>query len=228
MTSINQSSPNGGILSALTNAAPGNATAPAQQLGQNDFFKLLVTQLTNQSPLNPQDNSAFVAEMAQFSAASGIQQLQGSMGKMLDALAQSQNLQASALVGKQVVQPGNQIWTEIAGAGGGGAYKLSGPADSVEVLIKDARGQLVKTLPMGVQDSGMHDFAWDGTDAGGAPAPAGIYSFEVQALSGGKPQTPETYSLARVQSVLLGQGEAQLQLAGGLGQVALSQVQQIM
>lgn len=225
MTSIN---PNSGILSALTGAAPGNATAPAQQLGQNDFFKLLVTQLNNQSPLNPQDNSAFVAEMAQFSAASGIQQLQGSMSSMLAALTQTQNLQASALVGKQVVQPGNQIWTETAGAGGGGAYKLTSPADGVEVAIKDAHGQLVKTMQLGVQSSGMHDFSWDGTDAGGAQAPAGIYTFEVQALSGGKPHSPETYSLARVQSVLLGQGEAQLQLAGGLGQVALSQVQQIM
>jgi flagellar basal-body rod modification protein FlgD len=38
------------------------------QLGENDFLNLLVTQLQNQDPLQPQDDSAFVAELAQFSA----------------------------------------------------------------------------------------------------------------------------------------------------------------
>src|SRR5208283_2955519 len=37
-------------------------------LGENDFMTLLIAQLKNQDPLNPQDSSAFVAELAQFSS----------------------------------------------------------------------------------------------------------------------------------------------------------------
>ncbi len=39
-----------------------------QSLGKDDFLKLLVTQLSNQDPMSPMDNSQFVAQLAQFSS----------------------------------------------------------------------------------------------------------------------------------------------------------------
>jgi flagellar basal-body rod modification protein FlgD len=41
---------------------------PNKQLGQAEFLKLLTTQLTYQDPLNPVDDKAFIAQMAQFSS----------------------------------------------------------------------------------------------------------------------------------------------------------------
>ena len=41
---------------------------PAQKLDQNDFIKLLVAQLTTQDPMNPQKDTEFIGQMAQFSA----------------------------------------------------------------------------------------------------------------------------------------------------------------
>lgn len=40
---------------------------PTQTLGQDDFLQLLVTQLTTQDPLNPQSDTEFIGQMAQFS-----------------------------------------------------------------------------------------------------------------------------------------------------------------
>jgi len=40
----------------------------SQGLGQDTFFKLLITQLQNQDPLKPMENTAFVSQMAEFSA----------------------------------------------------------------------------------------------------------------------------------------------------------------
>ena len=51
--------------SAKSSAASTSSTA---SLGENDFMTLLIAQLKNQDPLNPQDSSAFVAELAQFSS----------------------------------------------------------------------------------------------------------------------------------------------------------------
>jgi flagellar basal-body rod modification protein FlgD len=44
------------------------ASTPSNQLASKDtFLKLLVAQLKNQDPLKPQDGTAFVAQLAQFS-----------------------------------------------------------------------------------------------------------------------------------------------------------------
>ena len=53
-----------------TSAAATQSTPTAQPgstLGKDDFLKLFVTQLQNQDPMSPQDNSQFMAQMAQFS-----------------------------------------------------------------------------------------------------------------------------------------------------------------
>ena len=44
-------------------------------LGKTVFLQLLVTQLKNQDPLQPQDNSAFLAQLAQFSSLEQLQQI---------------------------------------------------------------------------------------------------------------------------------------------------------
>lgn len=60
-------------------AAPtsGTATAPAgvRSLGKEAFLKLLVTQLKYQDPMHPKDDSAFVAQLAQFSSLEQMQQI---------------------------------------------------------------------------------------------------------------------------------------------------------
>ena len=60
-------------LSSITPAAGSflsgtPVAAPRQQLNQDDFLKLLTTQLANQDPLKPMDDTQFIAQMAQFSS----------------------------------------------------------------------------------------------------------------------------------------------------------------
>jgi flagellar basal-body rod modification protein FlgD len=44
------------------------ARTPVQTLGQEDFLNLLVAQMSQQDPMNPQKDNEFIAQMAQFSA----------------------------------------------------------------------------------------------------------------------------------------------------------------
>lgn len=72
---------------------------PLQVLGQDDFLKLLVAQLSAQDPLNPQKDTEFIAQMAQFSA---LEQSK-SMEVNISALRTQQNfVQANALLGRDV------------------------------------------------------------------------------------------------------------------------------
>lgn len=62
-------------LSALSSStAPATAASVAQNkaLGQADFIRLMTTQMKMQDPLEPVDNKEMIAQMAQFSSLSGI------------------------------------------------------------------------------------------------------------------------------------------------------------
>jgi flagellar basal-body rod modification protein FlgD len=68
------------------------SSAGSQTLDQADFLKLLVTQMSSQDPLNPQSDTAFAAQLAQFSALSESQDMQADL----------QNIQATGLIGQTV------------------------------------------------------------------------------------------------------------------------------
>jgi flagellar basal-body rod modification protein FlgD len=75
-----------------TTATSSSAALPGQTLNQADFLKLLVTQMTSQDPLNPQSDTAFAAQLAQFSALQETQTMTGNI----------QGLQANSLIGSTV------------------------------------------------------------------------------------------------------------------------------
>ncbi len=59
-----------------------------RQLGQNDFLRLMTTQLSAQDPFDPVDNQAMVAQMAQFSSVAGISEMNVSLQSIADQIAQ--------------------------------------------------------------------------------------------------------------------------------------------
>ena len=84
---------NGTVNTDYTETYQKEDTKGTSELGKDAFLTLLVTQLQHQDPLSPQDNSEFVAQLAQFSSLEAIQNLSSSMG----------NTQALSLVGKNVI-----------------------------------------------------------------------------------------------------------------------------
>ena len=77
------------------------------KLGQSDFLKLMTTQLQNQDPFAPMDNGDFIAQMAQFSTVTGIQDMNASLGKLVEEFDQARIATASNLLGHSVLVPGN-------------------------------------------------------------------------------------------------------------------------
>lgn len=78
---------------------PATPSATNNSLGTQDFLKILTTQLRNQDPLSPMNNSEFIAQMAQLSTLESTQD----MGKQLaNLLATQQRNQALQMVGRDV------------------------------------------------------------------------------------------------------------------------------
>ena len=73
--------------------------AARDKLGKDAFFELLTTQLKNQDPLEPMDNTQFISQMAQFSSLEQMSNVNKNLGKYL----QSQSVSdGAALIGKTV------------------------------------------------------------------------------------------------------------------------------
>ena len=83
---------------------------PVKMLGQNEFLKLLVTQMRNQDPMQPVSDTEFIAQMAQFSS---LEQTK-TMGADIAKLRQGNDfLQATNLLGKNVhLTIGNMAFTK--------------------------------------------------------------------------------------------------------------------
>lgn len=198
-----------GATGATSDTTTQSATTAATTEASDRFLKLLVTQLQNQDPLNPMDNAQVTSQMAQISTVTSLQTLNQSVGGLSSQFIQLQATQAAGLVGHDVAFEGNTL-RQIDGKADAG-YELSAKADSVEVVVKDAAGNVVDTVKLGAQASGRHDFNWDVPD---------VYkdqplTFEVNATGAGTKVTAMTLAHERITAVTNLGNTVALELADG-------------
>jgi flagellar basal-body rod modification protein FlgD len=211
------------------------ATASAISSTEDRFLKLLTTQLKNQDPMNPLDNAQMTSQLAQISTVSGIEKLNATLQTLLQGSQDSQTTQAAGLVGHAVMVPGNALVLSSTTSSSGttsspaavGAFELASAADNVTVTIKDSNGLVVRTLTLGAQTSGLHDFAWDGKADGGAQAVDGSYTISVAANQGTNNVTATALTLGTVRSVVSGTSGFTLDV-GSLGAFTMDEVKQIL
>ena len=215
------------ILAALNKKKASESDNSTSSLGQDAFLKLLITQLKNQSPLNPQDNTAFVAQLAQFSSVQGIQNLNSTVTSLSDSLQSSQALQASALVGRSVETETNKAALNNSGYVRG-TMLLENSTPALKMNVYNASNQLVFQKDLGSAQAGDIPFAWDGTATDGTKVPTGIYRFEVLASQDGKPTAVKTSLVNNVNSVTVGPNQTTTLNVDAVGQVEISKVKNIL
>lgn len=216
-------------LGLSTTGSASSGTTKKQNLGQEQFLKLLTTQLTHQDPTKPMENGEFLGQMAQFSTVSGIQDLQNSFKDFASSMSSSQALQAATLVGKTVSAPSS---TALLNAGGNvvGDFDLPSSSTNVKVTITNTKtGEIVKELDLGTQGAGKVGFNWDGMNSSGTLADPGIYKVQASAWIDGKNTALASNIESKVESVTMANGSTGLQVnLVGLGPVQFSQVKEIL
>lgn len=196
-------------------------------LGQEDFLNLMITQLKNQDPFKPMESGEFLGQIAQFGTVSGIQDLQDSFSDFSSQLFSNQALEAASLVGRDVLVPGNTS-VHVAGEYTLGSVDLPSSVNQLDLKIYSATGQLVRSISMGPQDSGMTGFAWDGVNDDGQLMPSGVYRIEAETRNGTTTRAADTYLNTQVLSVELGRNNNSMTLeTRSLGSVDFSTVRRI-
>jgi len=154
--------------------------AAQSTLGKDDFLKLLVAQLAHQDPLQPMENSEFVAQLAQFSGLEQMVDVNSNLGLLQIAQASASNSQVASLIGKQVEARGDMV--QLSGRGSAAInFDLAATAKEVRVKIFDGRGNLVRTMDASSKPAGLNTITWDGKDNMGNQMTAGRYKVEVSA-----------------------------------------------
>ncbi|EGQ9574198.1 flagellar hook assembly protein FlgD [Vibrio alginolyticus] len=199
-----------------------------QDLKQEDFLSLLTKQLSQQDPFKPVSNDQMIAQMASFATVDGIGKMNTQFESLNSSMTSNQALQASSLVGRDVLVPG-AAGVKQDDAPMAAMVKLSQFIDNLFVRVEDEAGQLVRTFEVGAKPAGDTRVLWDGKDESGNPLPAGKYKVKASGLVEGESQEFPVSTYANVNSVLLGKGDGNvlLNLAGFESPVRLAEVLEV-
>ncbi len=163
------------LLSSYTSSATSTSA-----LDKEDFLTLLVAQLENQDPLDPQDNSEFVAQMAQFSALEQQITTNDYLQTLISSNQAIEQLSAFNLLGQTVVAEQDSFTLSDDGAEIG--FSLEQDAESVTLAILDSSNSVVATIELDDVEAGTTFTDWDGTDNNGNKLAAGDYSVLATAI----------------------------------------------
>lgn len=197
------------------------------ELDKNAFLELMVAQLNNQDPLNPQENGEFIAQLAQFSSVEGIENLNSTVEVMSSSLQSSQALQASALVGRTVQVKSDSSFLAPEGQVTG-TIKLLNSTTDLKLNISNSAGVLVDQIDLGSQAQGDIRFTWTGQDGSGVPYAAGEYFFNAVANSGDSSEEIDLALSANVDSVSINPDRSVVLNIQGKGAIALLDVEEIL
>lgn len=208
-------------IGATTPALHGTAmeTRPAGSMDQNDFLRLMTTQLTSQDPFNPLDNTQMVAQMAQFSQVAGIAEINQSLKALVDRTAPGRLTEAASWIGRSVLVEA-EVVSPLADGTYAGEIALPKDADEVSLTLIDAKGAVVHRQDFGSRAAGALPFMWDGRDPSGDPASDGPLKMVVTASAGGEAVPTSAASWTGVSAIQSpASGEAS-RLVTGLGLIS--------
>lgn len=233
--SVSESVGVNGIQTKQKSTTDGNSSKELQ----DNFLTLLIAQMKNQDPTNPMDNSQLTSQLAQINTLAGIERLNTTLGMVSGQIDDSLSVNASNMIGKGVMVPGNKILvatSELEGTDNETetittpfGFELMRDADSVIITILDENGNVVREVDLGSIPAGVSSFTWDGQLNDGTTAPDGSYTFSVNASYDGQKVSSTSLGYSVVYGVINSKVNNKVLLdLGILGSISIDEVRQIL
>lgn len=172
---------------AATAASAATSSSKSNSLDKDDFLNLLVTQLKYQDPLEPQDNTEAVAQLAQYSELEAMLAVKDEMTGLSKSVSEtipqlSNSVQYSTglyLLNSNVrIAQDSVIWYGDADEPSSMQINAKAGKDvSVDILDEDEK--VIKTLTAKADSNGVATLSWNGTDENGDVVSAGKYAIKI-------------------------------------------------
>ncbi len=173
---------------------------------KEQFLKLLVAQIGNQDPLNPQDSDQYMQQLTQFSTLEQLMNLNKGVETLSIGQLSSNSQSAIRFVGKEVLASGNELSLDGTNQPGMNFSTTDPSVDSVTVNVRDESGEIIYTQAVAVPPNGQGEFTWSGADMNGQRMPPGRYRVEVDAEGENGNVPVDTFVRGRVTGVRFDQG----------------------
>ncbi|MDR1124832.1 MAG: hypothetical protein LBM64_02050 [Deltaproteobacteria bacterium] len=230
------------IMGQYESEKEASTTKKAETSDKEMFLKLLVAQLTYQDPLNPAEDTEFIAQLAQFTQVEELQNIRTSVDGMSSLVNRNQFISAVGLINGTVVAEGSTILKYYADLptyddDGKVIYEDDGTTAKLEnqlytdsavysteydvtsctITVLDSSNTAVYTEEVGPRKAGqLYSFRWTGMDSYGQEVKDGSYTIAITGKdAGGNSRIFKTEISGRVSAVENIDGEYVLHLRDG-------------
>jgi flagellar basal-body rod modification protein FlgD len=160
-----------------------SATSPvtgSNDLGRDEFLKMLIAQLQNQDPLDPQDATEFTAQLAQFTSLDQLVSMRTAIEELARAQTSGQSLSAATLIGRRVLVE-SDVFTTTDATPAAVVLEAAEPASLGGAELLDADGHVVARSGAFEVGAGRSTLDWSRFDR--VPGP-GTYQLRLTAAGG--------------------------------------------
>ena len=203
------------LLSDSPTTGPPEAS---QELDEDDFLNLLLTQLQFQDPLDPMEGVEMVNQIATLNQVEQLEVANGNLEALILGMASLNNASAMQLVDKDVMVIGDTFTAQSDTVSFG--YVLGQSVDDVEISVLDSQGNVVQTWNDGDVAAGFHELTFRQAQAGET------YTVVVNATSDGVTVDAQSAIVGHVDGLDFSEGIVQLVVGDDL--VGLDEVLQVL
>ncbi|MCP4448384.1 MAG: hypothetical protein GY811_24040 [Myxococcales bacterium] len=191
---------------------------PVEKSSKEEFLQLLVAQLENQNPLEPQSGADFIAQLAQFAS---VEQSEETNTLLADMRAEQVSASSAALagfVGKNASFYTDTLHLDEPGEGiPAMSFETSSAAPEAKAVILDSEGNTIRSIDLGALPPGEHSLQWDGKDRLGQTVKEGDYRVEIRVEDAdGNEVTVPTSVGGVIDSIDFSQGYPMMRIGGAL------------
>lgn len=194
--------------------AKANGTNPSAQLDKDAFMKLLLTELQYQDPTSPMDSEKMLTQTSQLATLETQENTNQMMKKLAEQLKASTSMYAVSALGKMATLGDSSIIKQDGVSTITSMAFLEAEGKTGTIKIKNADGQVIRTIEFGNAKAGIMNFEWDGKDQSGHEVKAGVYSVDISYQDSKGKQYNAGIGKYPVEGIRFLDGEAQVKVGG--------------